>query len=151
MESLELLYWHWIVLGIGLAVLEIFLASFTILWFGIGAILVGVLLWVFPSIPFAGQMLLWIIASLALAIFWFSYFKPRMIDKTTAGVAREAVIGEFGQVIKVPVEGGRGMARFSIPVLGSDEWEILSRDEIQVGDRIVIREFSGNTLVVSKA
>lgn len=146
-----MLYWHWIVLGISLVVLEIFLVSFTILWFGAGAVLVGIVLWVFPSMPFAGQMWLWIITSMALAVFWFYYFKPRMVDKTNAGVAREAVLGECGQVIKVPHEGGRGMARFSKPVLGSDEWEIMTQDEIQIGDRIVIREFSGNTLVVSKA
>ncbi|MBQ0797852.1 MAG: NfeD family protein [Porticoccaceae bacterium] len=150
MESVEMLYWHWVVLGIGLAVLEIFLASFTVLWFGIGAIVVGLVLWVFPSIPFAAQLLLWMISSSGLAVFWFKYFKPRMVDKTRAGMAREAVIGEFGQVIKAPFEGGRGMARFSTPILGSDEWEIISKDDIIIGDRITIREFSGNTLVVTK-
>ena len=145
-----MLYWHWIVLGITLAVMEIFLASFTVLWFGLGAIVVGIVLWVFPSMSFSVQLLLWMISSSALAVFWFQYFKPRMVDKTDAGIAREAVIGEFGQVIKVPHGGGRGVARFSTPVLGSDEWEIMTQDEIQIGDRIVIREFSGNTLVVSK-
>ena len=151
MESFEMLYWHWIVLGISLAVLEIFLASFTVLWFGVGAILVGLVVWIFPGMSFSLQLLLWIVASCALAVFWFMYFKPRMVDKTGAGMAREALIGESGQVIKAPLEGGRGMARFSTPVLGSDEWEIISQDEIAIGDRIIIREFSGNTLVVSKA
>ncbi len=150
METFEMLYWHWIVLGLVLAVLEIFLASFTVLWFGVGAILVGLVLWVFPALSLAPQMMLWIIASSALAVFWFKYFKPRMLDKTGAGMAREAVIGESGQVIKAPRAGGRGMARFSIPILGSDEWEIISEEPVEIGDRIVIRDFSGNTLVVGR-
>ena len=65
-------------------------------------------------------------------------------------MAREAVIGESGQVIKAPRAGGRGMARFSIPILGSDEWEIISEEPVEIGDRIVIRDFSGNTLVVGR-
>ncbi len=147
----QMLYWHWLVFGVALMVLEIFLASFVVLWFGIGAVVVGLCQWLFPALPFAGQLLVWLLASSAMAIVWFRYVKPRMIDKTTVGVVREALIGEFGQVIKVPVDGGRGIARFSVPVLGSDEWEFICEEPVALGDRIVIREFSGNTLIVARA
>ena len=40
--ELEMLYWHWLVLGVVLIVAEIFIPSFTILWFGLGALVVGV-------------------------------------------------------------------------------------------------------------
>lgn len=151
MESFELLYWHWIVLGIALVVLEIFLASFAVLWFGLGAIIVGILLWIFPAMSFTAQLFIWAIASVVMTLAWFKYFKPRSIDKTRAGITREALIGECGQVIKAPIAEGRGMARFSTPVLGSDEWEIICDEDLTVGDRIAIREFSGNTLIVSRA
>ena len=39
--DIEVLYWYWMVLGLILIVAEIFIPSFTILWFGIGAMLVG--------------------------------------------------------------------------------------------------------------
>jgi hypothetical protein len=131
-------------------VLEIFLPSFVVLWFGIGAVIVGLCQWLFPALPVAALLLIWLLASSAMAVIWFRCIKPRMLDKTAAGVAREALIGESGQVIKVPVDGGRGMARFSVPVLGSDEWEFICEEPVALGDRVLIREFSGNTLIVAR-
>jgi inner membrane protein len=148
--TLQLLYWHWLVFGVALIVLEIFLPSFVVLWFGIAALIVGGGLWAVPTLPLAAQLLIWLIASAAMAVIWFRYFKPRMVDKTRAGIARDALLGASGQVIKVPQDGRRGMARFSVPVLGSDEWEIICDEPLVLGDRIFIREFSGNTLIVSK-
>jgi hypothetical protein len=143
-------YWHWIVLGVGLALLEIYLASFTVLWFGLGAVIVGFLLLLFPSAPFSVQLFTWLVASGAFAVLWFKYFKPQMVDKTKAGVAREAVIGEVGQVIRAPAPPSRGLVRFTIPVLGDDEWEFICEEPVATGDRVAIKDFSGNTLVVTK-
>ena len=39
--DIQMLYWHWLVLGLLLVVGEIFIPSFTILWFGLGALVVG--------------------------------------------------------------------------------------------------------------
>ncbi|TNF07792.1 MAG: NfeD family protein [Gammaproteobacteria bacterium] len=146
----ELAAWHWLVLGILLVIMEIFVPSFTILWFGLGALVVGVVLWPFPESPLALQLLVWIVASCLFAILWFKYFKPRMIDKTTAGIAREAAVGESGQVIKAPVGESRGVVRFAIPILSADEWEFICEQDVAVGDRVFIKEFSGNTLIVVK-
>ena len=146
----DIAYWHWLVLGIALVVVEIFLPSFTVFWCGLGAVVVGIVLWLFPGMVLGGQLAVWIIASCAFTIFWFKYFKPKMIDKTNAGVARDAAIGEAGQVIRAPVAGGRGEVRFSTPVLGSDEWEFICEQEVSVGDRVHVKDFSGNTLIVVK-
>jgi membrane protein implicated in regulation of membrane protease activity len=148
--SLGLLYWHWLLLGIGLVIAEIFLASFTILWFGLGAMLVGILLWLMPAMSTTTQLFLWILFSCGFAVYWFKFFKPKMVDKTKAGIAREAAIGESGQVIKVPVEGGRGIVRFTTPILGDDEWEFICEQPVEPGDRVFIKEFSGNALIVIK-
>jgi membrane protein implicated in regulation of membrane protease activity len=146
----ELAYWHWLVLGIALVIFEIFLPSFTVLWFGLGAIIVGIALWLIPDLTVAVQLAIWIVASCGFAFFWFKALKPKMIDKTTAGIARESAIGEAGQVIKIPVADGRGTVRFTTPVLGSDEWEFICEQPVAVGDRVFIKEFSGNTLIVVK-
>lgn len=148
--EVDLAYWHWLVLGIALIVVEIFAPSFTIFWFGLGALVVGILLWIFPAMAVGGQLLIWVAASSAFAILWFKYFKPKMVDKTSAGIAREAAIGESGQVIKAPVQDGRGVVRFTTPILGDDEWEFISEQEVALGDRVFLKEFSGNTLIVTK-
>lgn len=144
------LYWHWLVLGIVLLLVEIALPSFTVFWFGLGALVVGIVLWIVPGLGLAGQLLLWVISSCVFAFLWFKYLKPMMIDKTKAGISREAVIGEAGQVIKAPVEGGRGVVRFTTPVLGNDEWEFVCDQPVSLGDRVFIKEISGNTLIVIK-
>lgn len=148
--AFEIASWHWLVLGIVLVIMEIFIPSFTIFWFGLGAVIVGVVLWLVPELSLAGQLLIWMVASCGFALLWFKYFKPRMIDKTFAGIAREAAIGESGQVIKVPAGERRGVVRFTTPVLGDDEWDFICEQQVAVGDRVFIKEFSGNTLIVVK-
>ena len=148
---MEMVWWQWMLLGIALAIVEIFLPSFVSLWFGLGAIVVGLVAWLFPALPLAWQILLWIIASGLFVLTWFFYFKPGMRDRTKAGIQREALIGEAGRVVRAPVGDGRGVVRFTMPVLGEDEWEFIALQPVAEGDRVVIREFSGNTLVVDKA
>jgi membrane protein implicated in regulation of membrane protease activity len=145
----ELVYWHWFVLGIVLMLLEIFIPSFTIFWFGLGALVVG-LLTISIDLNFTTQIFIWAIASVIFTILWFKFLKPKMVDKAMADHPREAVIGESGQVIKVPTEGSRGVVRFITPLLGDDEWDFISEDEVTLGDRVHIKDISGNTLVVVK-
>lgn len=146
-----LLYWHWIVLGIALTISEIFIGSFFIFWFGVSAILVGVILLLLPEISVAAQVVSWAVLSAALAIVWFKYLKPLSRDKTKAGLSKEALLGQIGQVISPPNGETRGMIRFPAPLLGSDEWMIISNDSLEIGDRVSVTELSGNSLIVKKA
>ncbi|MCG8413119.1 MAG: NfeD family protein [Pseudomonadales bacterium] len=146
-----LLYWHWIVLGIALTLSEIFIGSFFIFWFGVSAILVGLILLPFPAISVAAQVVIWALLSGAFALAWFKYLKPLSIDRTKAGLSKEALLGQIGQVISPPNGDKRGMIRFPAPVLGSDEWLIISDDSLEVGDRVSVAELSGNSLIVRKA
>jgi len=147
--ELEIAYWHWLVLGIVLMLVEIFIPSFTIFWFGLGALVVGCLIAI-VDISLTGQIIIWAIASVTFTILWFKFLKPKMVDKTTAGIAREAAIGESGQVVKVPTENSRGKVRFATPLLGDDEWDFMSESEVELGDRVHIKDISGNTLIVVK-
>ena len=147
----DVLYWHWLLLGMMLIISEIFMPSFTILWFGLGALVVGALLRVF-ELPLPAQILIWTLASVGFTVLWFKYFKPKMIDKTSAGISRDAAIGAVGQVIKAPsANDNRGQVRFVTPVIGADEWEFICSNEIMLGDRVRIKEIHGNSLIVEKS
>ena len=148
--NFTLLYWHWLVLGMILIIAEIFVPSFTIFWFGLGAVIVAVLLLVAPGLAATWQLLIWALASCCFALLWFKFFKPLMRDRTNAGISREAALGESGQVIKVPEAGGRGVVRFTTPLLGSDEWQFICEQSVSSGDRVFVKEISGNTLIVEK-
>ena len=148
--TLQILYWHWLILGMLLALVEIVLPSFTALWFGVGALLVGAILYVVPQLPLGWQLFIWAVASILFTWLWFKYFKPLAADKTLAGLSKEAIVGQRGQVIKVPLQEKRGMLRFVTPVLGAEEWPFICEDSVAEGDRVEVRDVMGNALVVKK-
>ena len=140
--------WHWFVLGVALMLFELILPSFAALWFGVSAILVGILYWIFPSMDFNVQIVVWIIFAVLCTFFWFKFIKPLSIDKTKAGLSREATIGQVGMVIQTGLEHEQILVRFSLPVLGSDEWHCRCTAPVKVGDRVRVIDILGNDLVV---
>lgn len=145
-----LLYWHWIVFGLILIGVEIFLPSFMALWFGVGAIITGLVLWLIPEMSLAWQLCIWGLTSAVFTVSWFRFVKPKMTDRTKAGMGLETLLGETGMVVKVPVGDQRGQVRFSRPLLGNEEWDILCAEPLEMGDRVAVVELSGNALVVQK-
>ena len=139
--------WHWFVLGILLILSELVLPAFAALWFGIAAIIVSILVWLFPSMSFTLQMIFWIILSVACTLFWFKYIKPLSIDRTKAGLSREATIGQTGMVIR-NLEHDMVKVRFQMPLLGSDEWDCRTLEPVNIGDRVRVTDILGNQLVV---
>ena len=111
----KLLYWHWLIFGMLLMIAELFIPSFTIFWFGLGALMVALVLWPLPGMTFAWQLFVWAMASIVFTVLWFKIFKRIMPDRTKAGISREAIVGETGRVVKAPVEGQDGVVRFTTP------------------------------------
>jgi len=146
----KLLYWYWLVFGMVLIIAELFIPSFTIFWFGLGAVLVAGVLLVLPDLAISWQLFFWAIASSILTFLWFKLLKPLMADRTKAGISREAIIGESGQVIRIPAQEKRGIARFTTPLLGADEWPFICEKDLAIGDRVIVKDISGNTLIVEK-
>jgi membrane protein implicated in regulation of membrane protease activity len=137
-------------LGMALMIAEMFLASFFVIWFGLGALLVGMCLWIEPGLSLGIQLLLWTAASGLMTLLWFRYLRPLMKDRTHAGNARDAAIGEAGRVLRAPHGDQRGVVRFTTPLLGDDEWQFICDEPVAVGDRVYVKDFSGNTLIVAK-
>ncbi|OUS11260.1 hypothetical protein A9Q89_09440 [Gammaproteobacteria bacterium 53_120_T64] len=149
--DVQVLWWQWVLLGMGLIMLEMFLPSFIALWFGLGAIVVGLLVWLFPAVGVSWAVFIWVFASGAFVLLWFKVFKPSMVDKTKAGISRDAALGETGQVVRAPHGEGRGVVRFTMPVLGENEWDFICKEGVLEGDKVFIMDFSGNTLIVAKS
>jgi membrane protein implicated in regulation of membrane protease activity len=76
---------------------------------------------------------------------------PRFKTKTLSGMSREKMIGQVGTVIELNLRHkGRGRLRFPAPILGDDEWQFICEDIVKVGCRVIVKEFSGNSLIVTK-
>jgi inner membrane protein len=143
-------YWHWVVFGVILILSEIALTTFFIFWFGVAAVMLGGILFIAPELSLSWQIFIWTLLSSVLALIWFKYLKPLSIDRTKAGLSREAIIGEVGQVISVPNAEKRGRMRFPAPILGADEWLIIASEPLSEGDRVRVKDVSGNSLIVEK-
>ena len=142
--------WLWMVLGIVLCVIEIFIPSFTVLWFGLGAIVVAALTMLWAGISLSAQVAVWAVVTAALSVAWFRFFKPRMQDRTKAGLSREAAVGQVGMIVQAASEHVRGTVRFSVPLLGAEEWPYLCESQLQTGDRCRVIDVLGNALLVER-
>jgi membrane protein implicated in regulation of membrane protease activity len=147
----QIVWWHWIAFGLLLGILELFVPSFTIIWFGLAAVITGFIMLPWPSMPLWLQLFIWAAASVASTVAWFRYFKPTMVDRTTAGMSKEAVIGETGMIVK-PVAGPseKGVIRFHVPILGAEEWTCISTGALANGDYARVTGIEGHVLLVEK-
>lgn len=134
MESI--LWWHWIVLGIILVLMELVVPSFTIFWFGLGALVTGLLLAILPEISLKWQILVFSVSSVGFTFFWFRLFVPRKKMKSLL-VDEEEAIGQTGiAASRALVPGEKGRVAFSVPVLGEESWSYLADEPIETGNRV---------------
>ncbi|MDP3137462.1 MAG: hypothetical protein Q8N17_14165, partial [Burkholderiaceae bacterium] len=118
-------WWTWIVGGIFLMLVELVITSFYIIWFGLGALLVGLLMLFMPDITLTAQIAVWTLASLVMVVLWFRVFKQSR-HKTLVGTSEGEVMGEIGLLVGAVAPFERGKVRFQRPLLGSDEWVCLA-------------------------
>ena len=146
---MHLEWWHWIVGGIALILAELAIPSFFVVWFGLGALLVGLLLVLAPELSSTAQLAVWTLASLGMVALWFKVFKPNL-HKTRIGMAEGEAVGEIGLLVGAIAPFERGRVRFQRPVLGSEEWACLADDSIAAGERVKVVSVDGSYLKVSK-
>lgn len=146
---MNLLWWHWLVVGLVLIGLELVVPSFTIIWFGCGAVLVGIVMLVAPAFPLAAQLLTWTVVSALLTLAWFRYFNPRT-NRTVSGTSKGSVVGETGLVIRPAEPYSKGRVKFQLPLMGADEWPCLADESLEVGDRVRVVDLEGHVMRVEK-
>ena len=142
-------WWHWMVLGLCLSMAELAVPAFFIIWFGIGAITVGIALLIVPDLAVATQILLWAALSAVLVGIWFRHLRPRTM--TAVGTSAASVAGEVGVLVNDLAPDARGQVRFQKPVLGSDVWECYADARIKAGERVRIVVVEGNFIKVEEA
>lgn len=139
-------WWHWIVLGLCLSIAELAVPAFFIVWFGIGAIGVGLLILIVPALSVATQLIVWAVVSSVLVGIWFRYLRPRTM--TAVGTSAANVTGEVGILVSDLCPNSRGQVRFQKPVLGSDLWECYADANIKAGERVRIVAVEGSFIKV---
>jgi len=142
----QTLWWHWVVFGLVLIVSEIVMPLFVIIWFGLSAIVVGLVDLAFNT-SFSSELTLWMVLSLVLLFIWFTFIKDK---NTTSSGQSDFKLDTKGVVIKAIPHGERGKVRFEAPVLGSSEWHATSDATLKEGTVIHIEEINGQLIKVAK-
>jgi membrane protein implicated in regulation of membrane protease activity len=143
-------WFHWAILGIALILSELVIPAFVLVWFGLGALAVAVLMALSPDIPLTAQILVWIAASVALVLLWFKVFKPQL-PKSLSGRASAQAIGEVGLLVTSVEPFQKGSVRFQTPLIGSDVWDCVADESITTGTRVKVISVEGSLVRVTKA
>ena len=140
----SMLWWHWIVLGIVLLIIELNTGTFFILGLGVAAILVGIIDLIFAT-SFNIELLIWLIISLLSIAAWFKWVKePHHTDSGQSNYRLDTL----GTVEEEIGSNSRGKVRFDAPVLGNTVWHATAKVDIAKETRVKIVQVNGQLIEV---
>lgn len=142
---ITMLWWHWIVIGIVLMIIELNIGTFFILALSVAAILVGIVDFFMPM-SLSGQLLWWIIFSLIGVALWYRYIKTKTYTKSGQSNYKLDTLG----TVTEPIEAfKRGKVAFDSPVLGNTLWHATAKIDIEAGARVCIVQINGQLIEVA--
>lgn len=142
----RLQFWHWMILGLGLAVIEVLAPGTFFLWLGIAAAVTGLVLLIFPGLGWEIQLLLFGVLSVAIVVGWRLYQKrhPTPSDDSTLNRRGEQYVGRVF-VLAEAIANGRGTVK-----VGDSLWRAAGPD-LPAGARVKVTGIAGTVLQVEKA
>lgn len=137
----------WAILGLLLLALEMLSATLYIMWFGISAIIMAAIVWLFPSLATSEQIVLYAVLSLA-SIFAWRHFKIADLPDSKVGQSTGEYTGRVGIVLATISPESNGRIQFAQGIMGSRDWAAISDEYIQNGQKAEIVAVVGNRLKV---
>ena len=138
------LWWHWIVFGIVLLIIEMNTGTFFILGLGVAAIIVGVLDTLLGT-SFTAELGIWMVLSVLAIAAWFKWFRePPVTDSGQSNYRLDTL----GTVLEEIHPHARGKVTFDSPVLGNTSWHATSKVDLDKNTRVKIVEINGQLIEV---
>lgn len=102
-------HWSWLVLGLGLLVLELVVPAMFFLWLGISALVTGLVLYLFPDMSWQGQFLLFSVLSVVSILLSRRFFSNKQIETELPNLNRrgQQYVGRVFTLIE-PIKNGYG-------------------------------------------
>ena len=151
MDFLELLdenvtFWTWLILATIFLALEFTIPGVVFLWFGVAALLTGLIVAIGPEMGWQLQFVLFGILSLISAYFGRRYvtWRPVKSQDDTLNRRGEQYRGRIFEVVQA-IEDGEGRVK-----VGDGVWNARGPDA-GVGDKVKVIEVSGTNLIVEPA
>ena len=130
--------WIWMYVGAFLMLAELISPGFVVFFFGLAAVTVSVLKWIFPSLPLWGQLAAFSVLSIFYLLVLRKYIKSVFMGgKDESPSIDNEYVGRVGRVVEVirPEVPGRIL-------LGDAEWAAQSATRLEPGTevRVVAQE-----------
>ena len=139
------LWWHWIVLGFILLIIEMGTGTFFMLGLGVAGVFVGVFDY-YLELQFSTEMLIWLIISLIFISAWFIWIRQKPVTQSGQSNYR---LDTLGTVEKKIEPNRRGKVVFDHPVLGNTTWHATSKEDLPINTRVKIIEVNGQLIEVA--
>ncbi|ENU1228463.1 MULTISPECIES: NfeD family protein [Providencia] len=135
--------WFWLCLGGLLLVGELLGTAGYLLWSGIAAVLVGVIVWALPFIGWEWQGVLFAIFTVVSAVLWRKWLNNRQKGKAdNVNQISHQLIGVKGRLLSDTEEG------FSRVRLADGSWRVYSDTPLKANTEVVVIAVDGITLQV---
>jgi membrane protein implicated in regulation of membrane protease activity len=138
--------WHWLVLGLVLAGLELTTPAFLFLPMGIGAFAAGLTLALIPGLPWTGQLGIFAAVSVISVLVGRLYLRrhPIASDKPTLNRRGHQYVGRVF-TLETPIVNGVGKVR-----VDDSTWKIVGPDT-PAGIRVRVNGVEGTVLRIEAA
>ncbi len=90
--------WWWVSFGLLLMALEMVVVSFFLIWPGLAAIIMAVLLWIIPTMPGPIQVSAFAILAIAITFVGRRFFQPSEEPETSLNQRTKQIIGKKARV-----------------------------------------------------
>lgn len=141
--------WAWAILGLVLLSIELLSGTFYILWFGIAALCVALMLAISPDAPLSLQLLAFSVLSLTSLAIWRRKYKAKG-SISRVGQSHDDTIGKVGLITATVSPEQNGTITFTVPVMSSREWTVIANEAIAVGEQAKVVSIEGNYLRVKR-
>ena len=146
MEYLEqLIFWHWLILGIILIALEIILPGYVVMWIGTAAIFTGGLLFLAPNTIWEYQLLIFALLSGVCLYFGRKYIGSKEAPSDHPGLNKRGsdYVGR-SYVLDESIRDGVGKL-----IIDDTSWNV-GGDDMPKGTNVHVVRLEGSTLIIEK-
>ncbi|MEG3619083.1 NfeD family protein [Magnetovibrio sp. PR-2] len=139
----EVTFWHWLIAGVVLLILEMFAPGVVFMWLGLAALLTGVVSWLSPDMAMEWQLIVFAVLSVISVVAGRMYLKKRPLqtDHPTLNQRGQQYVGRHF-TLEEPIEGGFGKIK-----VDDSTWKVAG-DDMAAGTKVEVVAAEGVILKV---